>query len=1079
MSHKTKAELLEEVNRLQGRVMELEISADRETLYRNSIASAHGVSYQLDFESNSYTHLDEQIEGLLGYGVSEVSPKIWPRICKQAVLRSELGDLSFDEAKKAFRGGDMSVWQADYLATTKSGRARWLSDSSMPIRDEHGDVTGCLGILLDITERWQAEQSLRQAHDDLERRTAELVAVNNQLRHNVQQRECAEEESRQSAAEFRLLADNVPAMFSYVGAGGCLRFVNRRYEEWFGIPAAQIVGKHYREIVGESAAEKIEVHVKAALSGEHVEYEIEMPHRRGGTRYVHVVYVPDEVDGEVRGYLSLVTDITKRYRAETELSEFKAVLDQTLDCVFMFDPETLRFFYVNRGAMEQVGYSEDELLRMTPLDIKPEFDRASFCEMLEPLIDGSIKVQRFEIVHRHKEGHDVPVEVALQYISPSGGPFRFVAIVRDIAERKLAEQSSREKQAQLDDLLSNIDAIILEGDPFDIYYVGGQVEKILGYPKEMWFEHPGGPVGFWSGLLHPDDLDKAELCRQAIERGENHFFEYRLIARDGKPIWFYDSVMVESRDGMPEKTRAVMIDITDRKAAEAELRESEERYRRLAELMPAAMYACDAVGRITYFNEPAAALWGQTPEIGDPDRRFCGSFRLYLPDGSLLPHNKTPMAAALNEGRSFRNQEVTIERPDGSRTTVLANVDPIHDASGTRTGAITVFFDVTELRRAEEALRRSEERLDLAVRGTSDGLWDWDIETGTEYWSPRFKELLGYREDEIEATFDQYIALLHPEDKADVLEAVRLHLEENRSYDREFRLRTKCGDYRWFRSRGEALRDENGRPYRVAGSMRDITDRRLAQEEIRELQEKLAHVARLSTMGEMATGLAHELNQPLSAISAYCYAGQQIVTDVGPTDQEQLWDLFDKLTEQAMRAGEIIRRLRGLVAKRTPVRSSVDSGELIEGLLRLMEPDLRESEVRLERRLDHLEPAVTIDEVQIQQVLVNLIRNALDAMSETRRDQRTLTITTSQMAGDLLEVAVCDTGRGIPVESSYQVFDAFFSSKSEGMGMGLAISRTIIESHGGHLWMTPNSGRGVTFRFTVPLEKDESHDNGN
>jgi C4-dicarboxylate-specific signal transduction histidine kinase len=264
----------------------------------------------------------------------------------------------------------------------------------------------------------------------------------------------------------------------------------------------------------------------------------------------------------------------------------------------------------------------------------------------------------------------------------------------------------------------------------------------------------------------------------------------------------------------------------------------------------------------------------------------------------------------------------------------------------------------------------------------------------------------------------------------------------------------------------------------MAGSIRDITDRIRAEEELREHQERLAHITRLSTMGEMATGLAHELNQPLAAIATYCYAGQQGLADSGSADPQKLRELFEKLSGQAVRSGEIIRRLRALVGKRLPVRSPVNVVEPIQEVMHLLESDLRQSEVHFELHTDHSSSVAIIDEIQIQQVLVNLIRNALDAMSETDRDQRTLNITTSQRADGLIEVAVCDTGEGVPAGNSGQVFDAFFSTKTEGLGMGLAISRTIIESHGGRLWMSPNSDRGVTVHFTLPIANQGSGHGG-
>jgi len=253
--------------------------------------------------------------------------------------------------------------------------------------------------------------------------------------------------------------------------------------------------------------------------------------------------------------------------------------------------------------------------------------------------------------------------------------------------------------------------------------------------------------------------------------------------------------------------------------------------------------------------------------------------------------------------------------------------------------------------------------------------------------------------------------------------------------------------------------------------VRNITERRQTAIALKQKEAELAHVMRVSTMGEMATGLAHELNQPLAAISNYCYVGELALTDAGSTDTKQLRGLFQKLTDQAIRAGKIIRRLREFVGKSNSVRSLIDLNEVVEQMILMFESEFNQSDVCLELKLDPAIGAGLVDEIQIQQVLVNLTRNALDAMSNTERDKRTLKITTSATAEDFIEIAVCDTGEGISTESAEKVFDAFFTTKSDGMGMGLPISRTIIESYGGRMSMTPNSDRGVTFHFTVPTAK--------
>ena len=264
------------------------------------------------------------------------------------------------------------------------------------------------------------------------------------------------------------------------------------------------------------------------------------------------------------------------------------------------------------------------------------------------------------------------------------------------------------------------------------------------------------------------------------------------------------------------------------------------------------------------------------------------------------------------------------------------------------------------------------------------------------------------------------------------------------------------------------LASESG-PFAIS-TIRDVTERLREKEELQRHQEKLAHITRLSTMGEMATGLAHELNQPLAAISTYCYSGEQALADKSSIDVEQLQELFEKLIEQALRAGEIIRRLRGFVSKSKSVRRSTNLNDLVQEVLSWFESDIRQNEVCVEKKMDQSIHPVLIDEVQIQQVAVNLIRNALDAMQDTERERRSLEIATVATPDQMIEVAVGDTGQGIPINSADQVFDAFFSSKSEGMGMGLAISRTIIKAHAGRLWMTPNSDQGVTFHFTLPQQ---------
>jgi len=249
-------------------------------------------------------------------------------------------------------------------------------------------------------------------------------------------------------------------------------------------------------------------------------------------------------------------------------------------------------------------------------------------------------------------------------------------------------------------------------------------------------------------------------------------------------------------------------------------------------------------------------------------------------------------------------------------------------------------------------------------------------------------------------------------------------------------------------------------------------ERRQAQEQLRQRDAELAHMARLHTMGEMANGLAHEVNQPLYAIVNYAKGTSQRLRSA-PTGPEDLTDVMEKIARQARRASDVIERLRRFAKKREPHRSTTDLNQLVKDLFKLLEHELRQNAVTVELELAKQLPAVLVDSVQIEQVLVNLIRNALDAMRDVPSKRRRLTLTTSVSDDQAIEVCVADMGEGLSTEAHSKLFDAFYTTKADGLGMGLAISRTIVEAHEGQIWATPNSPHGTIFSLTIPIRQRE------
>ena len=261
----------------------------------------------------------------------------------------------------------------------------------------------------------------------------------------------------------------------------------------------------------------------------------------------------------------------------------------------------------------------------------------------------------------------------------------------------------------------------------------------------------------------------------------------------------------------------------------------------------------------------------------------------------------------------------------------------------------------------------------------------------------------------------------------------------------------------------------------IRDRVEDITDRLRAERELRESRERLAHVTRLQTVSEMAAGIAHEINQPLTAISVYAEASRRLVL-AGEIDSGELLEALEKVGRQARRAGEVVRRLKGLVRRRESTRILADLNELTREIVKLAEIDARMHEAVIRMDLGPNLPRTVVDPVQIQQVVLNLVLNGMEAMEKTPPDERVITLRTRATAAGSIEISVEDRGSGVSREAERNLFRTFFTTKPSGTGMGLAISRTILESHGGRLWFTRNAGRGTTFRLAVPVIGEEKSD---
>jgi PAS domain S-box-containing protein len=391
---------------------------------------------------------------------------------------------------------------------------------------------------------------------------------------------------------------------------------------------------------------------------------------------------------------------------------------------------------------------------------------------------------------------------------------------------------------------------------------------------------------------------------------------------------------------------------------------------------------------------------------------------------------------------------------------------------------------VTDRRRAQVQLQRtnaelaqSEERFRLAIEAVGEGAYDLNVQTGEVRVTDQWLQSLGFPPQQQPLGIDFWRDLIHPEDRARVLAELEDHLAGRTDrFESEYRLRKQSGEYRWNRDRGRVLtRADDGTPLRMVGTEDDVTLRKTADERLRHMEAKLAHVSRLSAMGELVAEIAHEVNQPLYSIVNFAKASRNLLGQSDRPDLELLQEWSEQIGEAAVRAGAIVKRLRAFARRGDSEREAADANAIVGEVCELMDFSVRKCGVRVQLQLAPDLPPVFVDRVRIQQVLVNLLQNACEAIQQAGAADRRVMIRTKRL-GDRVGVTVADTGPGLPKGDDFNPFDTFVTTKPQGMGMGLAISRTIIEAHGGRLWATAADLGGAEFLFTLPTEKGDERD---
>lgn len=799
------------------------------------------------------------------------------------------------------------------------------------------------------------------------------------------------------------------------------------------------------------------------------DFRIRLPN--GKTRWLHALATASiNKHGIVVSVEGTCHDITERKQVADKLALFRTLIDSVNDCIEVIEPETGRFIDANNRWCEEHGYSREEMLKLTVLDVDARLDKARYDANYAHIVEQGRAL--YESIHRRKDGSEFPVEVSanyhvagrsyllavirnvterkkvenelkdrterlrlalevahmgswdwdlstnvvvsdiklhtlfggptanhlekerefFQFIHPedapvvnaeieralketshyqasfrviwkdssthwmegrgsvfrddAGKPIRMVGVTVDITERVEAEKLLRASEQQFSDLVNNIDGIVWEADvqTFQMSFVSQQAERLLGYPAGDWIESKT----FWSDHIHPDDRDQAvSYCVTQTQLCVSHDFEYRMIAADGRTVWMRDLVAVTSKDGKPVSMRGIMVDITQRKQAEAALKRSEGILRTVLDNAPVGIWMQDHNGRLQFVNQTFCKATGITekrfldaahyselfdPQVGaacmDSDRDalasdapvtsrepfpFCDGklhdleivkARINNPDmdegligiavditerlqaesalkasearykqlfdaapdaillfgvegerpgqilaanqaaaqmhGYSIPELMTMRIVDLNSSTAVGNSkermkqilngerlsfEIEHRRKDGS--IILVEVRAEATVVDNRICALAFDRDITDRKRAEAALRESDERLQIAIEAANVGPWEWDMQNDKARYSPQWRAQLGLMPDELEDTNESWINRLHPEDAAHAIATMNAYAKGvTPYYENEFRLRHKDGTYRWIFSKGRSLKDGQGRPTHIVGCHVDLTERK-------------------------------------------------------------------------------------------------------------------------------------------------------------------------------------------------------------------------------------------------------------
>ncbi len=570
-----------------------------------------------------------------------------------------------------------------------------------------------------------------------------------------------------------------------------------------------------------------------------------------------------------------------------------------------------------------------------------------------------------------------------------------------------------------------------------------------------------------NGIVFEEDVPRVrEVFSRAIDAGLPYEFELRLRRFDGPYRWFSNrGIPVRDAAGRTVRWYVLLTDIDERKRVEEALRESEYESRLIVDTMPGLVSVLTETGALERVNRPLVEYFGTSLE----------ELSRWRTNEAVHPDDRDRTAQAIaqailsGEPPDF---EARIRRFDGVYRWFQIRGLPLRDRNGRIVRWYLLNTDIHDRTRAEVELKRSEMLLAEGLRLSATGTFSWPVDTDELTFSEELQRIFGFEERAIGV--ERIAARVHPEDLA----LFRRRMAEVRAgHDNdEYEIRLQMPDHqiKYLRVFGRLVRQPNGR-LECVGAVQDVTRRRRAEDALDHARSELTHVARITSLSTLAASIAHEVNQPLSGIVTNAGTCLRML-DADPPNIEGARETARRTIRDGHRASDVITRLRALFSKKDFTLEPLDLNEALREVLALSAGDLQRRRVTLQSECAEDLPLVTGDRVQLQQVILNLLRNAADATGAVDDRPREVVVKTERLDHNAVRVSVRDAGVGVDPDNLDKLYDAFYTTKSGGMGMGLFVSRSIVERHHGRLWAEPNDGPGATFAFEIPCAAQDRAD---